>query len=135
MSDSHEIYEEVWLFCLDTHQWTRVKLHPKGMEEQVKRAGHTTFVVDRSKAGAKLELYIVGGMTSKNGKFVRCSLTELICLDFSEIPSEAKPHKKSIDLPEMSRGVSMVSASNIHNTDHRWDIMAFGFSTGKKDDL
>ena len=34
----------------------------------------------------------------------------------------------------MARGASMITSNNIHNTDHKWDIMAFGFIT-KKDDL
>jgi hypothetical protein len=35
----------------------------------------------------------------------------------------------------MARGASMITSNNIHNTDHKWDIMAFGFITKKKDDL
>jgi hypothetical protein len=40
-----------------------------------------------------IELYIVGGMTLNKGAYERCSMSELMCLDFSDIPSEAKPTK------------------------------------------
>lgn len=92
MGDNNEILGEVWLFCLDKHQWTRVNLHQKHLEEQIKRCGHTTFVADKRTQHANIGLYIIGGMTFRHGKFVRCSLSELVCLDFSEIPSETRPH-------------------------------------------